>query len=67
MAIVKVIEIMATSDNSFEDAINNALKEASKTVKNIKSIYVKDMNGKVEENRIVSYGVTTKVSFVVTH
>ncbi len=67
MAIIKVIEIMATSDNSFEEAINNALKEASKTVKNIKSIYVKDMNGKVENNQIVSYGVTTKISFVVTH
>lgn len=67
MAIVKVIEIMATSDNSFEEATKNALKEASKTVKNIKSIYVKDMNGKVENNEIVSYGVTTKVSFVVSH
>ncbi|MGY5850413.1 dodecin family protein [Salegentibacter sp. F14] len=67
MAIVKVIEIMASSEKSFEDATNNALQEAAKTVKNIKSIYVKDMNGKVEGNRIVSYGVTTKVSFVVTH
>ena len=67
MAIVKVIEIMATSEKSFEDATNNALKEASKTVKNIKSIYVKDMNGKVENNAIVSYGVTTKMSFVVSH
>ena len=67
MAIVKVIEIMASSEKSFEDATNNALKEAAKTVKNIKSIYVKDMNGKVEGNQIVSYGVTTKVSFVVTH
>ena len=67
MAIVKVIEIMATSEKSFEDATNNALKEASKTVKNIKSIYVKDMNGKVENNQIVSYGVTTKISFVVSH
>ena len=67
MAIVKVIEIMATSEKSFEDATNNALKEASKTVKNIKSVYVKDMNGKVENNQIVSYGVTTKISFVVSH
>ncbi|HEY9185984.1 MAG TPA: dodecin family protein [Salegentibacter sp.] len=67
MAIVKVIEIMATSEKSFEDATKNALKEAGKTVKNIKSIYVKDMNGKVENNEIVSYGVTTKVSFVVSH
>lgn len=67
MAIVKVIEVIATSDKSFEDATKNALKEASKSVKNIKSIYVKDMNGKVENNEIMSFGVTAKISFVVSH
>ncbi|MUP45725.1 dodecin domain-containing protein [Gramella sp. BOM4] len=65
MAVVKVIEVMATSNKSFEDAINNAVTEASKTVKNIKSVYVKDMNGKVDGNKITSYGVTTKISFHV--
>ena len=65
MSVVKVIEVMATSEKSFEDAINNAVAEASKTVKNVKSVYVKDMNGKVSGNKITSYGVTTKISFVV--
>lgn len=65
MSIVKVIEVLATSDKSFEEATKNALKEASKSVKNIKSVYVKDMNAKVENNSIVSYGVTAKISFTV--
>lgn len=65
MSIVKVIEVIAGSEKSFDDAVNNALKEASKSVKNIQSIYVKEMNAKVDNNKIVSYGVNAKVSFKV--
>lgn len=65
MSIVKVIEVIATSTKSFDDAAQNAVTEASKSVKNITSVYVKDMNGKVENNSIVSYGVTAKISFKV--
>lgn len=65
MAIVKVIEVIAGSEKSFDDATHNALKEASQSVKNIKSIYIKDMNAKVQDNKIVSFGVTAKVSFEV--
>lgn len=65
MAIVKVIEVIANSEKSFDDATENALKEASKSVNNIESIYVKEMNAKVENNQIVSYGVNAKVSFRV--
>lgn len=67
MAIVKVIEVIATSDKGFEDATQNALLEASKTIRNIRSIYVKEMNVKVENDRIVSYGVNAKVSFEIEH
>lgn len=63
MSIIKVIEVIATSDKSFDDATKNALTEASKTVKNIKSIYIAEMKAKVEENQIISYGVNAKVSF----
>lgn len=63
MKIVKVIEVIAGSPDSFEDAIQKALEQASKTVKNIKSIYVKEMNCNVENNKIVSYGVNAKISF----
>lgn len=65
MSIVKVIEVIATSTKSFDDAAQNAVKEASKSVKNITSVYIKDMNGKVENNSIVSFGVTAKISFKV--
>lgn len=67
MAITKVIEVIAGSEKSFDDAVQNALTEASKSVKNIHSIYVKEMNANVENNKIVSYGVNAKVSFDVSH
>lgn len=65
MSVVKVIEVIASSEKGFDDAVNNALQEASKSVKNIESIYVKDMNAKVKDKRIVSYGVITKISFKI--
>jgi dodecin len=65
MAIVKVIEVIAGSEKSFDDAVRNALAEASKTVKNIQSIYVKEMKAQVKDNKIVSFGVNAKVSFIV--
>jgi len=65
MSIVKVIEVIASSDKSFDDATRNALSEASKSVKNIKSIYVKEMKANVTDNKIVSYGVIAKISFQV--
>ncbi len=65
MAIVKIIEVISSSEKSFEDAIQNALEEASKTVKNIKSIYVKEMTVNVDNNQIKSYGVNAKVSFEI--
>lgn len=65
MAIVKVIEVIASSEKSFDDATKNALKEASKSVKNIKSIYIKEMHANVSNNEIISYAVNAKVSFEV--
>jgi len=61
--IVKVIEVIASSDKGFTEATQNAVKEASKTVKNIKSVYIKEMNANVENNGIVSYAVNAKISF----
>ncbi len=65
MAIVKIIEVIASSPNSFDEATKNALSEASKSVKNIKSIYIQEMKANVENNKIVSYGVNAKISFEV--
>lgn len=67
MAIVKVIEVIASSEISFEDAIKNAVKEVSKTVKNIDSVFVKDFKVHVKNEEITTYGVICKVSFRVEH
>jgi flavin-binding protein dodecin len=65
MSVVKVIEVIAASEKSFDDAVKVALQEASQSVKNITSVYVKDLKAEVKDNNIVSYGVNAKVSFVV--
>lgn len=59
------MKLIATSEKGFDEATRNALKEASKSVKNIKSVYIKDMEAKVENNEIISYGVVAKISFVI--
>lgn len=63
MPIVKVIEVIASSEKSFDDAIKNCLAEVSKTVHNIDSIYVKDFKVHVKDGKLLSYGVICKVSF----
>jgi dodecin len=63
--MVKVIEVIAASDKSFDDAVRVAVAQASKTVKNIQSVNIKNMNAKVENNQIVSYAVNAKISFLL--
>jgi dodecin len=65
MSIVKIIEVIASSEKSFDDATVNAVKEASRSVKNIQSVNIKNMNAKVKDNKIVSYGVNANISFLV--
>lgn len=65
MAIVKVIEVIASSDKSFDDAVKQAVKETSRTIRNIDSVWVKDMKAHVKDGKIKSYGVICKVSFRV--
>lgn len=66
-AMVKVIEVLAQSEKSWDDAAKVALEEASKTLRNIQSIYVKDMQAVVEDNRIVKYRLNAKISFLLEH
>lgn len=65
MPIVKVIEVIASSETSFDDAVRSAVKEVSKTIKNVDSVYVKDFKVHVKDGEIASYGVICKVSFRV--
>lgn len=63
--VVKVIELLAESDKSWEDAAAQAVERAAKTLHNIKSIYIKNFEAKVENNRIVTYRINAKVSFLL--
>ena len=65
MSIVKVIEVIASSDTSFDDAVRNAVREVSSTVDNVDSVFVKDFKVHVKNGEIVSYGAICKVSFRV--
>ena len=65
MAILKVIETLAQSEKSWEDAAQLAVQEAAKTVRNIKSIYIQEMEATVENDRITHYRVNAKISFEV--
>ena len=65
MAVVKIIELVGSSPNGWEEATKGALAEAAMTIKNIKSIYVKRCNAKVENNKIVEYRAVVKIAFVV--
>ena len=63
MPIVKVIEVIASSEKGIEDALQQAVTEASKTIHNIDSVYVKDIKVHVKDNKITTYGVVCKISF----
>ena len=65
MAVVKVIEILAESEKSWEDATQIAVSEAAKTVHNIKSVYIENFQAIVDNDKVVSYRVDAKISFVV--
>jgi dodecin len=63
MPVVKVIEIMSNSSKSWEDAAQQAIAEASKSLHNIKSIYIKDHSATVNDNKIKEYRITAQLSF----
>lgn len=64
MAVMKIIEVLAQSDKSWEDAAQQALKEASKSVRNIKSLYVENMQAVVDDGHL-QYRLDAKISFAV--
>lgn len=64
-AVVKVIEVVAQSDQGWDDAARRAVEHASKSVRNIRSIYIKDMQGVVRDGRIAQFRLVAKISFVL--
>lgn len=65
--VVKVIEILAESAESWEDATRIAVAEAAKSVRNIQNVYVESLKAVVENNQVVKYRVDAKITFVVEH
>lgn len=63
MSVLKVVEILGNSSVSFEDAVENVVNEAAKTIRDIKSVYIQEMQVTVENNKIEQYRVNTKVCF----
>ena len=65
MSIAKVTEIIASSDKSFEDAVQQGVDRANKTLENVKGAWIKDHKVMVEGGKIVEYRVVLKVSFIL--
>ncbi len=65
MAIIKVIEVLANSEKSWEDATKKAVKQAGKSVKNIRSAWVADQSVVVKDNEVTEFRVSLKISFEI--
>jgi len=65
MGVMKVIELMAESEKSWEDATKQAVKRAAGSVHSIKSAWVQDQSVSIKDGEVIGYRVTVKVSFEV--
>ena len=65
MALLKVIEVLSNSDKRWEDATKKAVKQAAKSVKNIKSVYVQDQSAIVKDDEVIEFRVNLKLTFEV--
>ena len=65
MSVARVVEISSTSSKSFEDAIAQGIARAAKTLRNVKSAWVKEQEVQVNDGKIVAYKVNLKVTFVL--
>jgi len=65
MSIARIVEISSTSDKSFDDAVAQGIARASKTLRGIKSAWVKEQEARVEGDKIVAYKVALKITFVL--
>ena len=65
MSIARVTELSATSETGFEDAINQAVARATKTLRGVEGAWVKDMNVLIEDGNIVGYKVNVEITFVL--
>jgi len=64
-SVVKVVELIGSSPNSWEEATAHAVETAARTVRNIKGVDVKRCTAKVANNKIVEYRAVVKIAFIV--
>jgi len=65
MSVLKVIEVMASSEKGWEDAVKNAVKTAGKTLKGIRSVWIQDQSAVVKDDVVTEFRVTCKITFEV--
>ena len=65
MAVIKVVELMSESEESWEDAAREVVTRAAQTLRNIRSVYVKEFEAVVEDGEITRYRVNCKVTFTL--
>lgn len=65
MSMLKVIEVLCESDESWEDAASRAVANAAETVRNVRSIYIENFEATVEQNKIKSYRTNAKITFLL--
>lgn len=65
MSVARVSEIIAMSKSGFDDALDQGIARAQKTLKNVKSMWIKDQSVEIEKGKIVGYKVSLKVTFVL--
>jgi len=65
MAVARVTEIIASSKESFEDAVRKGVKRASKTLKNVEGAWVQDQSAVVKNGKIIEFRVNLKVTFIL--
>ena len=65
MAVVKVIELLGESEQSWEEATRQVVAEATKTLRGVTSVWIKEFQATVENDRVKNFRVTAKVSFVM--
>ena len=65
MTVVKVIELVGSSEKGWQEAVESAIKRAAKTIRNIRGVDVVGWTGKIEGDKIVEYRANVKISFIV--
>lgn len=65
MAVLKVIEVLSSSESSWEDATQKAVAQAAKSLKNIRSVYVQEHSAQVKDGKVSEYRVNLKLTFEI--